>query len=89
MPIPDIAYFLSRVLNLYILIVIVNVLLSWVVFGTQNSIVRRIYVITSQIVDPLLQPIRKLLHPLTGNMGIDFSPIVLIVLLHILHALLR
>ncbi len=86
---PDIAYILSKVLNLYMLIVIVNVLLSWIVFGTQNLTVRRIYVMTGQIVDPVLQPIRKLLYPMTRNMGIDFSPIVLIVLLQILNSWLR
>lgn len=70
------------------LIVIANVLLSWIVFGTQNITIRRIYLMTGQLVDPVLQPIQKLLYPMTRNMGIDFSPIVLIVLLHILNSLL-
>ncbi len=85
---PYLAYLLSKVLDLYSLIVLVNVLLSWVVFGTQNLTVRRIYLMTGKIVDPLLQPIRNLLYPMTRNLGIDFSPIILLVLLQVLRSLL-
>ncbi len=83
------AYYLSEALNLYSLIVLVNVLLSWVVFGTQNLTVRRIYLMTGKIVEPVLQPIRNLLYPMTRNLGIDFSPIVLLVLLQVLRSWLR
>ncbi|MDE0635137.1 MAG: YggT family protein [Candidatus Poribacteria bacterium] len=82
------AYLLREALNLYSLIVLVNVLLSWVVFGTQNLTVRRIYLMTGKIVEPLLQPIRNLLYPMTRNLGIDFSPIILLVLLQVLRSLL-
>ncbi len=68
------------------LVIILNVILSWVVFGTQNIVIRRIYLVTGQFVDPLLQPIRTFLNPMTRNIGIDFSPIVLIVLLGILES---
>lgn len=67
------------------LVVIGNVLLSWLVHSTQNITVHQIYRFTGQFVDPLLQPIRKLLNPMSRNIGIDFSPIVLIVLLNILN----
>ena len=70
------------------LIVIVNVLLSWVVFGIQNSFVRQVYSITGQFVDPVLQPIRNILNPVSRNIGIDFSPIVLLFLLHVLSRML-
>lgn len=82
------AYLLREALNLYSLIVLVNILLSWVVFGTQNLTVRRIYLMTGKIVEPLLQPIRNLLYPMTRNLGIDFSPIILLVLLQVLRSLL-
>lgn len=88
MTITTLAHILSRLLNIYMIIVLVNVLLSWIVFGTQNLVIRRIYLATAHLVDPLLQPIRKVLYPITGNIGIDFSPIVLLVLLHILDGML-
>ncbi|MCE2401217.1 YggT family protein [Candidatus Poribacteria bacterium] len=86
---PILAKLLSHLLDIYMVIVIANVLLSWIVFGTQNLVVRRIYVATGQLVDPVLQPIRNLIYPMTRNIGIDFSPIVLIVLLQILSSWLR
>ncbi len=85
---PMLAEILSRLLEIYMLIVFVNVFLSWIVFGTQNLTVRRIYVLTSQIVDPVLQPIRSVLQPISRNIGIDFSPMVLLFLLYILTNIL-
>lgn len=82
------AYIISRLLRIYMLIVFVNVFLSWIAFGTQNLTVRRIYVLTSQIVDPVLQPIRSVLQPMSRNIGIDFSPMVLLFLLYILTSIL-
>lgn len=82
------AFIISRLLRIYMLIVFVNVFLSWIVFGTQNLTVRRIYVLTNQIVDPVLQPIRNVLQPMSRNIGIDFSPMVLLFLLYILTSIL-
>ncbi len=82
------AFIISRLLRVYMLIVFINVFLSWIVFGTQNLTVRRIYVLTSQIVDPVLQPIRNVLQPMSRNIGIDFSPMVLLFLLYILTSIL-
>ncbi|MDE0089431.1 MAG: YggT family protein [Candidatus Poribacteria bacterium] len=82
------AYIISRLLRIYMLIVFVNVFLSWIVFGTQNLTVRGIYRLTSQIVEPVLQPIRNVLQPMSRNIGIDFSPMVLLFLLYILTSIL-
>lgn len=79
---------LSELLDIYILVVLANAILSWFVFGTQNSVVRQIYWWTSQIVDPVLNPIRRALDPMTQNFGIDISPFVLIILLQILTRML-
>jgi YggT family protein len=40
----------------------------------------------SQIVEPLLAPIRRVIPPVGG---LDFSPLVLIIILQVLGALLR
>ena len=79
---------LIKLLDIYILVVLANAILSWFVFGTQNAVVRQIYWRTSQIVDPVLTPIRRVLHPMTQNFGIDISPFVLIILLQILTRML-
>ena len=79
----------SHLINFYTLVVFVYVFLSWIVFSTQNQTVRRIYWISGQIVDPVLQPIRSVLQPLSRNIGIDFSPIVLLILLQVLNSMLQ
>ena len=65
---------LSRIvdyaLTLYMWIVIIRALISWVSPDPWNPIVRFLH----QVTDPVLRPIQRLL-PVTG---IDFSPLVLI-----------
>jgi uncharacterized protein YggT (Ycf19 family) len=79
---------LIDVIRLYMLIIVVNAILSWFVHGTRNMTVRRIYWITSQLVDPALDPIRRLLRPVTRNFGIDISPFILIIFLQMLQRLI-
>ncbi len=55
--------------ELYILVLLARVLLSWVQVDPQNPIVNVIH----QLTEPLLAPIRRLL-PQSGS--IDFSPMV-------------
>ena len=63
---------LEMALNLYMWIVIIRALLSWVNPDPYNPIVRFLH----QVTDPLMNKIRKWI-PMTG-MGIDFSPIIII-----------
>ena len=82
------AWFISELLEIYTIVVFANAVLSWFVFGTQNSVVRQLYWWTSRLVDPVLSPIRNVLGPVTRNFGIDISPFVLILLLQFLaHAI--
>ena len=55
--------------DLYILVLLARVLLSWVQVDPRNPIVNLI----RQLTEPLLAPIRRVL-PQSG--GIDFSPMV-------------
>ena len=73
---------LDSVVSIYIWIVIINAILSWLiafnVLNTSNRLVYSILDISYKMTDPLLRPIRNFL-PNLGN--IDISPIVLILLL--------
>jgi YggT family protein len=60
--------------ELYTVILLARVLLSWVQVDPNNPLVRIIY----QLTEPLLAPIRRLL-PQGG--GMDFSPIVAFIIL--------
>lgn len=67
--------------NLFMLIIIVSILLSWFAQGTYNPVTAMV----SSIADALLRPFRRLIPPLGG---LDLSPIIPIVLLGALTRLL-
>ncbi len=72
---------IALAIDLYILIVIVRAILSWMGQIPRSRFVRLIYFYT----EPPLQFIREIL-PSFG--GIDFSPMILIFLLYTLKSLL-
>ena len=80
---------LDSVVTIYIWILIINVLLSWLiafnVLNTSNRLVYSLLDISYKMTDPLLRPIRNFL-PNLGN--IDISPVVLILLLMFLRNLI-
>jgi len=73
---------LSAVLNLYMILVIARVIVSWVNADPYNQIVRFIYNAT----EPLLYRVRKAL-PMVGG-GLDFSPLVIILAIYFLEGFL-
>ncbi|MCL6730785.1 YggT family protein [Sphingomonas hankyongi] len=70
-------------------IIIIQVILSWLfafnVLNTSSSGVRAFALALERITDPLYRPIRRLL-PDFG--GIDFSPLVVLILIQVLRKLL-
>ncbi|MDC3208547.1 YggT family protein [Pelagibacteraceae bacterium] len=79
----------DQVINLYIWVLIINVIFSWLIamniFNTQNRIIIAVYYGTKRLTDPLLNPIRNFLPNLSG---IDISPVVLILILYFIRNLL-
>ena len=80
---------IDSVINIYIWLIIINVILSWLVsFNILNSQSRFVFAIlnaTHQLTDPVLNKIRKFIP----NLGsIDISPVVLILLLIFIRNLL-
>jgi YggT family protein len=80
----------SLLLQVLMYIVIAQAILSWLVafnvINTYNDFVRQLLYALDRILDPLLRPIRRLLPDLGG---LDFSPMVLILLIIIAQRLLR
>ena len=73
---------IDSIINIYIWLIIINVILSWLVafnvLNTQNRFVFMILNGTHQLTDPALNKIRKFIP----NLGsIDISPVILILLL--------
>ncbi len=77
-----IAEILDTVLNLYMWAFIISALLSWVNPDPYNPIVRFLY----QITEPALRPIRRIIP--FSNIGIDFSPMIAILLISFLRKFL-
>ena len=73
--------FLANLIDLYSLVVLVAVILSWVPLDRRNPLVT----ITHALTEPVLAPIRGIL-PAMG--GLDLSPMVLLFALQILKGLL-
>lgn len=72
---------LQAVIQVVSLLVIVDAVLSF--FMSPDSQVRQV---VGRIVNPLLQPIRKIIPPLYN---IDFSPVILLLLLQFLSTLIN
>ena len=79
----------TEVIGIYSIIVFANIILSWIVNFSGNMTVRQLYWLTNRFVDPALDPIRRVLRPMTGGLGIDFSPLILLIFLRILQSMLR
>jgi YggT family protein len=74
----------SGLLQLYIIVIFVRVILSW--FPIQpESVFASIYRFVYAITEPVLGPIRRVMPGVgVGGMGLDFSPIIVLLLLQII-----
>lgn len=61
----------------------IYVILSW--FAQGNAGLYNIYCKLGAFVEPLLSPVRRAMEPVTYRIGLDFSPIVLAVLMSVLY----
>lgn len=71
--------------GIYTIIIIARAVISWVQPNPYNPIVQLLYKLT----EPVLFPIRKALAKYMGSVGIDFSPIIAILLMNVLMRLVR
>ena len=80
---------LDNVISIYIWIIIINAILSWLVafniLNTQNRFVFSVLDVTHKLTDPALNKLRRFI-PMFGS--IDISPIILILLLMFLRNLM-
>ena len=72
---------LVRLIDLYSLVVLVAVIMSWVPLNRRNPVATVVYCLT----EPALAPIRSVLPPMGG---LDLSPMVLLIVLQVLKRFL-
>ncbi|MEI8172954.1 MAG: YggT family protein [Deltaproteobacteria bacterium] len=77
-----VAKILDIALTMYMWVIIARAVISWVNPDQYNPIVQFLYRVT----EPVMAPIRRWIP--FGNMGIDFSPIILILAIVFLQSFL-
>ncbi|HUN23310.1 MAG TPA: YggT family protein [Anaerolineales bacterium] len=75
------ATIINGIINLLVLLIIINSILSFIVQDYRNPFVATIHT----IVEPILAPFRRIIPPMGG---LDFSPVAAILALQILGSIL-
>ena len=79
---------ICRLLQLYLIVVFARIILSWFPIrpGTAMS---QIFSVLYSVTEPVLGPFRRALPPIgMGGMGLDLSPIIVIIGVQILSGIL-
>ena len=71
---------IRQLIDVYSLIVLAAVIMSWLQIPPQSPIARTLNMLT----EPLLRPLRQIM-PQMG--GLDFSPMILLILLQVLRGM--
>jgi YggT family protein len=83
----DIADFVSALFLVYIVLIFIRVLLSWIPRIPYHPVLRAVLDFVHQTTDPYLNLFRRFLPPVgAGGMAIDLSPIVAVIVLFVLQA---
>jgi YggT family protein len=83
----DVADYVSALFTVYIILIFLNVLISWVPRMPYNRALRATLDFIKETTDPYLNLFRRFLPPLGGGgFAIDLSPILGVIALFILRA---
>lgn len=84
-----IGYLLSLAIQLYMLVIIIQVALSWLIafdiVNANNEAAKNLTAALKKLTDPVYKPLEKFIPPIGG---IDIKPLVVIIGLQILSAIL-
>ncbi|MBQ9097082.1 MAG: YggT family protein [Clostridia bacterium] len=79
-------YAINALFNIIYTLVLVDVFASWLPFLYSKRGVAKILYMIHSLIEPLLSPIRKLMAKTPfGGMPVDFSPIILLILLNVVR----
>ena len=73
---------LGLLVNIYFFALLAMIILSWIAPGSRHPAVYLLH----QITEPVMAPVRKMLPPMGG---LDFSPILVFILINVLQIALR
>ena len=80
--------FLAHAVQIYIILIIIRAVLSWFQINPAGEFFK-IYLFIIQLTEPVMRPVRDFLHRIFPASPVDFSPIIIIVILNMLKNILR
>ena len=84
----DVADYVAALFLVYIILILIRVLMSWIPRMPYNPALRAVLDFVSQTTDPYLNLFRRILPPVGGGgFGLDLSPMVGIIVLYVLRTL--
>jgi YggT family protein len=85
----DIADYVSALFLVYIILILIRVLMSWIPRMPYNPVLRTVLDFVVETTDPYLNLFRRIIPPIGGGgFGLDLSPMIGIIVLFILRGLL-
>ena len=78
---------LAQAVKIYMYLIIFRAVLSWIKINPTGQFFK-IYLFVIQITEPVMRPVREFLHKIFPASPIDFSPIIIIVVLNMLFNVL-
>ena len=84
----DVADYVAALFLVYIILILIRVLISWIPRMPYNPALRAVLDFVSETTDPYLNLFRRILPPIGGGgFGLDLSPMIGIIVLFILRGL--
>lgn len=85
----DVADYVAALFLVYIILILIRVLISWIPRMPYNPALRAVLDFISETTDPYLNLFRRILPPIGGGgFGLDLSPMIGIIVLFILRGLI-
>lgn len=84
----DVADYVAALFLVYIVLILIRVLISWIPRMPYNPALRRVLDFVTETTDPYLNLFRRLIPPIGGRgLGLDLSPMIGLIVLFILQGL--
>ena len=83
-------FIIYSLLDILSLMIVVRALLSFLVMMAGSEQLYKVYNVLSRITNPVLEPVRRLLNkvPALARMPVDFSPVVVLMIISLLRMIL-
>jgi YggT family protein len=84
----DVADYVAALFLVYIILILIRVLLSWIPRMPYNPTLRSVLDFITDTTDPYLNLFRRIIPPIGGGgLGLDLSPMIGIIVLFVLRGL--